>query len=555
MANAYKKFTANDIATVPFNAHKLYNFTSASAVLNKVTYFNANWTSESIDLYSSESIKYNQIDHLFYKNNKKNLGYNFGEQHYAKQRRVLYENLNIISVPNGLIGYEIKPNSLFISTSKGEFIEDTHGNLIVSGTNLSDYSTDIESNILNIGPVNGFERYDLNILSGYAITLDYDRKAYYRNGKPRVNNISSYSTPDFGDEFDDSYYFNLIKYKNVNFAEKNLFNGSFPSINFNGSTSEIKLPHDNKFNFNPLNDFTIILQAEVSHSSADTSYLISKSTTKTIVPSPNEGKAAIISTKTSGALQSKDVLAETQFPFEVYVEGSNVFFRRSDGTNTPTISTAISLHTINNLAFRVSTVSNVRTMGIFVDGILKSSITDNTLTQTRNKANIYVGNKGGSSNFLSGSLSQINIYNKGLTDTQILNHYSSSNGSPYVGNVFHRNGFVTFTHPAYVVSKANLASGLNNIQFQGSHLIYEHEYQCTIDEHEFNDTLNTSARKVRSKDSDDLADFATGSLFKPYITTVGLYNENNELLVVGKLGQPIRTSNETDTTLVIRWDS
>ena len=183
MANAYKKFTANDIATVPFNAHKLYNFTSASAVLNKVTYFNANWTSESIDLYSSGSVKYNQIDHLFYKNNKKNLGYNFGEQHYAKQRRVLYENLNIISVPNGLIGYEIKPNSLFISTNKGEFIEDTHGNLIVSGTNLSDYSTDIESNILNIGPVNGFERYNLNILSGYAITLDNDLKAYYRNGK------------------------------------------------------------------------------------------------------------------------------------------------------------------------------------------------------------------------------------------------------------------------------------------------------------------------------------------------------------------------------------
>ena len=51
---------------------------------------------------------------------------------------LFHENLNIISVPNGLIGYEIKPNSLFISTSKGEFIEDTHGNLIVSGTNLTD---------------------------------------------------------------------------------------------------------------------------------------------------------------------------------------------------------------------------------------------------------------------------------------------------------------------------------------------------------------------------------------------------------------------------------
>ena len=29
----------------------------------------------------------------------------------------------------------------------------------------------------------------------------------------------------------------------------------------------------------------------------------------------------------------------------------------------------------------------------------------------------------------------------------------------------------------------------------------------------------------------------------------------NELLVVGKLGQPVRMSDETDTTFIIRWDT
>ena len=96
---------------------------------------------------------------------------------------------------------------------------------------------------------------------------------------------------------------------------------------------------------------------------------------------------------------------------------------------------------------------------------------------------------------------------------------------------------------------------INDLNFQGSHLIYENEYQCTVDEFEFNDTLNISARKIKSKNSQDMADFATGSLFKPYVTTIGLYNEENELLVVGKLGQPIRVSDETDTTFVVRWDS
>ena len=106
-----------------------------------------------------------------------------------------------------------------------------------------------------------------------------------------------------------------------------------------------------------------------------------------------------------------------------------------------------------------------------------------------------------------------------------------------------------------VSNKNKTLDELISINFQGSHLIYEHEYQCTIQEDEFNDTMNISARKIKSNQSEELADFTTGSLFKPYVTTIGLYNEDKELLVVGKLAQPIRTSDETDTTFVIRWDT
>ena len=177
MANAYKKFTANDIATVPFNAHKLYNFTSASAVLNKVTYFNANWTSESIDLYSSESIKYNQIDHLFYRQyilggtkdggikpslGGKNIDANrFGTEYdFLKHKRALYNKAGIISMPSGYYGHSIKKGSFSISGSRplikdgpgSTLIDDSEGNLIVSGTIIEDYVTDHRKNILNIGP-------------------------------------------------------------------------------------------------------------------------------------------------------------------------------------------------------------------------------------------------------------------------------------------------------------------------------------------------------------------------------------------------------------------
>ena len=48
MAFVYKKFTAQDYATIPFNANKQYTFlSSASAASNKIDYFHTRYTSES----------------------------------------------------------------------------------------------------------------------------------------------------------------------------------------------------------------------------------------------------------------------------------------------------------------------------------------------------------------------------------------------------------------------------------------------------------------------------------------------------------------------------
>ncbi|MBC8395995.1 MAG: hypothetical protein H8E16_02705, partial [Flavobacteriales bacterium] len=66
---------------------------------------------------------------------------------------------------------------------------------------------------------------------------------------------------------------------------------------------------------------------------------------------------------------------------------------------------------------------------------------------------------------------------------------------------------------------------------------------------------NVSTRKIQSDQHANLDNFATGSIWTPYVTTIGLYDDNHELLVVGKLGQPIKMSGETDTTLIIKWDT
>jgi len=556
--SVYKKFTANDVAVIPFNAHKQYTFNSASAASNKVTYFSTRWTSESISLYSSAStdtintIKYNQLDHLYYKDFKNDSCNRFGDFNYLDQQRELYENANIFSIPAGLYGHQIKPGTFFLTasnvTSINTLIDDSKGNLILSGSENNDFvkNYDIRSNVLKIGPVKGFKKYDLNIyddlIDGINGTPLYDQR-----GKLNPQTITSYTSP-FENEFDDSYYFNVIKYKDVTFSKNQEL--GFSQVNFNGSTSEIKVGSNNKFHFNLNDDFTLALFVNVSHSLDETSYLLSKSTTKTVIPTPIGGAEAYPTTAT-GAMQPMDTNSEPQYPFEVYATGNEVFFGRSDGNIVTTVSSSFTTGSYQHITCRASSSQ----MEIFINGVGSGiSGSDNSIKQTQNSANVYVGNKGGISNHLSGSIDNINIFNRALTDVEIYSGSAYKTFSPYWGNIFYSSGIVTITQPSYSIGTI-ADPNISELKFQGSHLIYENEYQCTVDEHEFNNTTNISARKIKSDQSQHIADFATGSLFKPYVTTVGLYNEQNELLVVGKLGQPIRCSDETDTTFVLRWDT
>ena len=100
--------------------------------------------------------------------------------------------------------------------------------------------------------------------------------------------------------------------------------------------------------------------------------------------------------------------------------------------------------------------------------------------------------------------------------------------------------------------------------FSSSLDIFETQYKCTLRESEFNLSLNpsltsgstqiTASQGTFFTPGQFLNDFATGSLFSPYLTTVGLYDENQNLLAVGKLSQPLATSTTTDTTILINID-
>ena len=57
------------------------------------------------------------------------------------------------------------------------------------------------------------------------------------------------------------------------------------------------------------------------------------------------------------------------------------------------------------------------------------------------------------------------------------------------------------------------------------------------------------------KPSGMYSNFVTHSEFNPYITSIGLYNDEKELLAVGKLSRPIKKPKEYDISFTVRFDT
>ena len=126
----------------------------------------------------------------------------------------------------------------------------------------------------------------------------------------------------------------------------------------------------------------------------------------------------------------------------------------------------------------------------------------------------------------------------------------ASNPTDHGGNIIYEDGVIIFTGDREIGIGSTFT--VNSIQYNSSLNIYETQYKCTIRANEYNGSLNPSLLKSGSINT--YKDFVTGSDFSPYVTTVGLYNENQELLAVAKLAQPLPTSQTTDTTILINID-
>ena len=146
-------------------------------------------------------------------------------------------------------------------------------------------------------------------------------------------------------------------------------------------------------------------------------------------------------------------------------------------------------------------------------------------------------------------------------------HYDDGQGNLLqdginVGNIIYKAGLVIITGNTITGPGSGVFSNFNDPQWESSYTLYETQYKCTIRANEFNYSLNPSLlsnlirgnNEIIDSGSAQYSDFVTGSNFSPFVTTIGLYSDNQELLAVAKLAQPLPTSQTTDTTILINLD-
>jgi hypothetical protein len=135
--------------------------------------------------------------------------------------------------------------------------------------------------------------------------------------------------------------------------------------------------------------------------------------------------------------------------------------------------------------------------------------------------------------------------------SSILNTSLSVSANENVGNIIYPHGMAIFTNQNLPLSSITTLANVS-CSFSSSLTIYETQYKCTIRENEFNFSLNPSL--ISGSTDGTVYGYVTGSYFSPFVTTIGLYDEFQNLLAVGKLAQPLPTTATTDTTILINLD-
>jgi hypothetical protein len=496
--------------------------------------------------YTDKSVMWYSLEHNYYKD------YNKLYNIYDKKLILnFYDSASLFNVPRLVFGEEIKRGSVEItdysSLTPINLVDDRKGNLIDININTSSF---VKLN--NLKMYVGFnESYDkrhtkIKDHSEYNNSININGNVLFDNGieTTGIDTISSGK----------SFLFNSSNYITI----KN--NNDWLNINKNDNFSIsfwIKTPL-NQINLN--------------------------SQYNTIISKKREG-LVLVQNKVDKKqnFEYKDI-NENIYPINISIYNTSslnngkLLIERSDGVNYFNLTSSIEIN--DNQFHHIVLTKSSSFIKLYIDNILDTQLNDNINFNINNICDWFIGSEGVNRNTLSGSIDEIRLYDTFLNDNDVYNLYNNDfeTGTAYqtnrVGNVFYKSGAIIITDfrkrynniflgnngnqnylTTLLLNTGSYSGSGFKLQFKSTQTIYEHEIICKIKPSEFNMSLNPTLRINNNINSEIPKSFVTASYFDPFITTIGLYNDNYELVAIGKLASPIPKIEEAPVNIIVKFDT
>jgi len=519
---------------------------------------------------TNQHVVWNAINHKYYRNHNPAESADF--LNINTQQRFLGHSASVFTAPYGQVGEKIKHGTFNVTSSIGgttiNLSDDSNGNLIDSVIDTTTFASSSRN----------FFYMSFNDL--YKKFNDYDELGTLSKGVTyKLNKVEK----------------SAIINNSVTIATGIEVTSSAVSATPSGLAaqfgttvgSHIRIPHNDKFDrFGRCDDWTISFW----HKSSDNTkkHIITKWGVKeetfldsidgkrklrTVNNNPTEPiNTALV---TSQKLEDNGIRTPMHIIFTGNATVVNYNFGACDGKKSTFVSTGNVAATFTDWQ-HVCVRNSASKLEIFANGVTGSGGTTGTLPDfTSNTADIVLGNINSErQDGTNQSIAEIRMYDYAVNNEAITSlgnkHYLSAScyQTNVAGNVFYKNGQAVASSP---LPKYNSGSGIFGntweVKYRGTHTIYENECLVRVPKDQFNVTMNPTST-YRPITDGDICDanqttlppgelrkglFVSGTL-KPYITTIGLYNDKAEMLATAKLAQPIQKTPDVDMNFVVRWD-
>jgi len=513
---------------------------------------------------------FDSVHHIYY-TDPESATLSSDPEYFKEQTRDLHREAIVVSVPSRIFGQYIKAGTVTMSNASATIYDDGIGNLIdrsISNTatfasfSKDDYHIKMDCN-------DGWKLQNGNIASDTTFKtqsnvniLDISNGPY----EPFGTNISfEYTSSGM---YGISGSTGLVLHGSPTVKE---YTDSFVEINRSKELGNTHRAWDT--------DWALSIRVKVPLSQSKTeSYWGSFGTSETR-EYKSHGYSVIT---TSRGKYWNDTPWELQVYNSSNAKKGHLRFQRGKGGTLSSItsSTALNDNHWHDIVIQCVTGS----MQMYVDGTIQSSISDPIANVKVNSGdNIHIGTRPygkkqrravpqfatkGTNNInniikykeynenyifpFKGSIDKFRLFNKGLTTAEVSSLYTYKRDSNIIGNVFYNHGMVVVT---------DLSGSYNNLHndytltFKGTKDITVHNYRCIVEDGEFNVSLNPTCRKNNDINHHKLQGFTSGSEFAPYVSSIGLYDDNNDLLAIGKLAYPVRSPKEIDIIFNVQFDT